>query len=91
MLTALPKSLFSMDVFSYEDASRGQTSFLLSTAMIAVVTWIASGIVLWVVHDDERVRRFQSYIGGIKARASTLHKVDRRSKAEEPPLGFQGV
>lgn len=80
-----------MDVFSYEDASRGQVSFLISTAMIAVVTWIASGIVLWVVHDDERVRSFQSYVGDIKARVTTLHKIDRRSKAEEPLFGFQGV
>lgn len=80
-----------MDVFSYEDASRGQASFLISTAMIAVVTWIASGIVLWVVHDDERVRSLQAHIGSFRRRATTLnHKAGGRSKREQA-FNFQGV
>ncbi|KAK7745091.1 hypothetical protein SLS62_009955 [Diatrype stigma] len=84
-------SLFSMDVFSYEDAPRGQASFLISTAMIAVVTWIASGIVLWVVHDDERVRNLQAYIGDFRKGVTTLyHKADGRSKREQA-FSFQGV
>ncbi|KAI1495191.1 hypothetical protein F5X96DRAFT_206690 [Biscogniauxia mediterranea] len=52
-------SLFGMDMFSHDDPKRFQTSFLISTALIAIITWIISGLVLWVVHDEERLHTFR--------------------------------
>ncbi|KAI1500819.1 hypothetical protein F5X99DRAFT_385071 [Biscogniauxia marginata] len=52
-------SLFNMDIFFHDDPQRFQSSFLISTALIAIITWIVSGLVLWVVHDEERLHTFR--------------------------------
>ncbi|KAI0144106.1 hypothetical protein F4776DRAFT_661201 [Hypoxylon sp. NC0597] len=52
-------SLFSMEIFPYSNIRQSQSSFIITTVMIALGTWAVSAIVLWLVHDDKRLSRFK--------------------------------
>ncbi|KAI1380998.1 hypothetical protein F4677DRAFT_207871 [Hypoxylon crocopeplum] len=83
-------SLFSMDIFPYSDTRHGQYSFLISTSMIAFITWAVSAVVLWLVHDDRRTFRFKLLLG--KLRRKAIYPLGRREfkdEASDPIL--QGV
>ncbi|KAI1389684.1 uncharacterized protein F4822DRAFT_399282 [Hypoxylon trugodes] len=83
-------SLFSMDAFAYDDVSRGQSAFLISTIMIAFITWAVSAIVLWIVHDDSRVAKLKELSARLKLKPiGSLWKHKFKEESSDPI--FQGV
>ncbi|KAI1799094.1 hypothetical protein F4811DRAFT_128712 [Daldinia bambusicola] len=82
-------SLFSMDIFAYDDVARAQSSFLISTSLLAVGTWAISGIVLWLVHDDKRLSSVKLSFGNFLRK--TFHPPRRRVFDERKESVFQGV
>ncbi|KAI2625073.1 hypothetical protein GGR54DRAFT_629498 [Hypoxylon sp. NC1633] len=71
-------SLFSMDLFSYDNTQRSQLSFFISTILIAFVTWAVSAVVLWLVHDDDRLLRFKLVLDSFR------WKTTKRQRRREP-------
>lgn len=82
-------SLFSMGIFAYDDAGLGQSSFLISTVLIALATWTISAIVLWLVHDDKRLSKFKLLLGSL--RWKTFHSPRRRAFEEKTESIFHSV
>ncbi|KAI1104486.1 hypothetical protein F4804DRAFT_187801 [Jackrogersella minutella] len=83
-------SLFSMGIFAYDSVQRSQFSFVISTVMIALATWVVSAVVLWLVHDDKRLSRFKLLLG--YSQRNAIHPPWRRRLEENgsDPI-FQGV
>ncbi|KAI1468036.1 uncharacterized protein F4812DRAFT_428609 [Daldinia caldariorum] len=82
-------SLFSMDIFAYDDVARGQSSFLISTSLLAVGTWAISGVVLWLVHDDKRLSNLKLSLGNFLRK--TFHPRRRRIFDERKDSIFEGM
>ncbi|KAI1418563.1 hypothetical protein F5Y13DRAFT_2710 [Hypoxylon sp. FL1857] len=83
-------SLFGMDIFPYSNIGQSQSSFVITTVMIAFGTWAVSAVVLWLVHDDRRLLRFKLLLRNFRWEAIYPLR-GREFKEERSDTIFQGV
>ncbi|KAI2639119.1 hypothetical protein GGS26DRAFT_376989 [Hypomontagnella submonticulosa] len=85
-------SLFSMDLFTYDSTESSQSSFLISTVTIALVTWAVAAVVLWLVHDDKRLPKLKSSLFNFRWRTPYPQRWNEFKERSEPSYDiFRGV